>query len=94
VAKLKEGVFVGPDIRKLMFDEFFLLTKTEVEKEAWISLKSVVTKFLGEQRRPCLRYDCCKYAGKIKKKLGCLLSLKIHFLNFHLDFSRKSWYSE
>jgi hypothetical protein len=25
-AKLKEGVFVGPDIRQLMFDEDFLLT--------------------------------------------------------------------
>jgi hypothetical protein len=31
-AKLKEGVFVGPDIRKLMFDEDFLLTMTEVER--------------------------------------------------------------
>jgi hypothetical protein len=34
-AKLK-GVFVGPDIRKLTFDEDFLLTMTEVERQAWI----------------------------------------------------------
>jgi hypothetical protein len=27
-AKLKEGIFVGPGIRKLMFDEAFLLTMT------------------------------------------------------------------
>jgi hypothetical protein len=33
-AKLKEGVFVGPDKRKLIFDEDFLLTMTEVEREA------------------------------------------------------------
>jgi hypothetical protein len=31
-AKLKEGVFVGPDIRKLIFDEGFLFTMTEVER--------------------------------------------------------------
>jgi hypothetical protein len=49
-AKLKEGVFVGPDIRKLMFDEDFLLMMTEVEREAWIAFKSVVTKFLGKKR--------------------------------------------
>jgi hypothetical protein len=33
-AKLNEGVFIGPDIRKLMFEEDFLLTMAEVEKEA------------------------------------------------------------
>jgi hypothetical protein len=32
--KLKEGVFVGPDIIKLIYDEHFLLTITEVEREA------------------------------------------------------------
>jgi hypothetical protein len=46
-AKLKEGVFVGPDIRKLVLDEDFLLTMTEVEREAWIAFKSAVTKFMG-----------------------------------------------
>jgi hypothetical protein len=49
-AKLKEGVFFGPDIRKLIFDEDFLLTMTEVEREAWIAFKSVVNKFLGTTR--------------------------------------------
>jgi hypothetical protein len=51
-AKLKEGVFIGPDIRKLMFDENFLLKMTEVESEAWIAFKSVVTRFHGEQQGP------------------------------------------
>jgi hypothetical protein len=48
--KLKEGLFVGRDVRKLMFDEDFLLTI--IEREAWIAFKSVVTKFLGEQQAP------------------------------------------
>jgi hypothetical protein len=46
-AKLKEGIFVGRDIRKLMFDEVFLLTMPEGEREALINFKIVVTKFLG-----------------------------------------------
>jgi hypothetical protein len=47
----KEGVFVGPDIINLIFDEDFLLTMTEVEIEVWITFKSVVTKFLGGTTR-------------------------------------------
>jgi hypothetical protein len=31
-AKLKEGVFIGPDIRKLIFDEDLLLTMNEVKR--------------------------------------------------------------
>jgi hypothetical protein len=49
-AKLTYGVFIGRDIRKLMFDEDFLFTMIEIEREAWIAFKSVVTKFLGEQK--------------------------------------------
>jgi hypothetical protein len=33
-AKIKEGVFFGPDTRKLMFDENFLFMMTGVEREA------------------------------------------------------------
>jgi hypothetical protein len=43
-AKLKEGVFIGPAKRKLMFIEDFLLMMTEVERKAWIAFKSVVTE--------------------------------------------------
>jgi hypothetical protein len=34
LSEAKIGFFIGPDIRKLMFDEVFLLTMTEVEREA------------------------------------------------------------
>jgi hypothetical protein len=49
-AKLKEGIFVAADIRKLMFNEDFLLMMTVVEGEAWISFRSVVTDFLGNNK--------------------------------------------
>jgi hypothetical protein len=35
--KQEEGFCVGPVIRKLMFDEDFLLTMTPFEREAWIA---------------------------------------------------------
>ena len=38
-AKIKEEVFVGPDIRKLMNDENFESSLGEAEKDAWISLR-------------------------------------------------------
>ena len=49
-AKLKEGVFVGPDIRKLMKDNNFENLMNNVERSAWNSFKDVVTKFLGNQK--------------------------------------------
>jgi hypothetical protein len=92
-AKLKEGVFVGPDIRKLMFDEDFLLTMTEVEIKAWIAFKSVAAKFLGNNKDPDY-VTIVAYMLEEFKFLGCLMSLKIHFLNSHLVFFlRKSWCS-
>jgi hypothetical protein len=93
-ATLKAGVFVGSNTRKLMFDEDFLLTMTEVEREAWTSFKSVVTKVLGNNKDPEYVTIVANMLQKFKV-LGCLMSLKIHFLNSHLNFfSRNSWCSE
>jgi hypothetical protein len=84
-AKLTEGVFIGPGIRKLTFLEDFLLTMTEVEREAWLALKRVVSKFLGNYRDPDYVTIVANMLEKFKV-LGCLMSLKIHFLKSHLDF--------
>jgi hypothetical protein len=93
-AKLKEGLFVGPDITKLMFDEDVLLTMTEVERDAWIAFKRFVTKYLENNKDPDYVTTVANMLEEFKV-LGCLMSLKIHFLNSHLDFfPRKSWCSE
>lgn len=84
-AKLKEGVFDGPQIRKLMRDPEFVKSMTDLEKHAWLSFKSVVENFLGNNKSE-------DYEDEIKKmlnnyqKLGCLMSLKLHFLESHLDY--------
>ena len=44
-AKLNDGVFTGPDIRKLLTDPSFVETMNEKEKEAWVWFKDVVPNF-------------------------------------------------
>ena len=46
-AKLKTGVFVGSEIRKLMLNEEFDLRLNPLKLAAWNGLKSVVADFLG-----------------------------------------------
>jgi hypothetical protein len=76
---------VGPHIRKLIFDEDFLPMMTEVEREVWIAFKSVVTKFLGNNKDPDY-VTIVAYMLEKFKALVCLMRLKINFLNSHLDF--------
>jgi hypothetical protein len=51
-AKLKEGIFVGPDIRKLLSDVLFETTMKTVERGAWNTFKEVIAKFLGNYKDP------------------------------------------
>ncbi|BFZ15669.1 hypothetical protein BsWGS_18707 [Bradybaena similaris] len=84
-AKLKEGVFVGPDIRKMMKDDIFEASMNVAEKEAWLSFKEVVTKFLGNHKDPNFKYIVANMLTKLKT-LGCSMSFKLHFLNSHVDY--------
>lgn len=84
-AKIKEGIFVGPQIRKLLNDETFNRVIEGKEKGAWEAFKSVVHNFLGNQRAE--NYDLAiNELLKTYQELGCNMSLKIHFLHSHLDF--------
>jgi hypothetical protein len=41
---------VGPGIRKFISDEMFETTMPNVEREAWIALKDVISTFLGNYK--------------------------------------------
>lgn len=84
-AKLKEGIFVGPDIRKLMRDPNFEDTIETKEKAAWTSFKLVVTGFLGNKKDPNYKTIVADMLDNFKK-LGCNMSIKVHFLHSHLDY--------
>ena len=82
-AKIKEGVFIGSQIRQLLqeFDQI-LVGK---EKMAWEAFKLVVTTFLGNKRADN-NTELVSNLIKANSCMECNISLKIHFLDSHLDF--------
>lgn len=84
-AKLKEGIFIGPQIRQLIKDNIFNSKLNKQESKAWMSMVQVFTNFLGNVR-------AVNYKTLVKEMIqnlhaiGCKMSLKIHILDSHLDF--------
>jgi len=84
-AKINEGIFVGPDIRKLISDSNFVRKLNKLERSAWISIVDVIRNFLGNRRSENYKVIIAKLITNLHA-LGCNMSLKIHFLHSHLDF--------
>ncbi|UYV82452.1 hypothetical protein LAZ67_21002222 [Cordylochernes scorpioides] len=84
-AKIKEGIFVGPQIRELQQDGNFQNSLNEVEAAAWNSFRNVCKNFLESVKVENYR-DIVNDLLLSYKALGCNMSLKIHFLHSHLDF--------
>ena len=84
-AKLKEGIFTGPQIRKLLYNNEFDRTLNNKELAAWNSFKDVVHDFLGNRR---VENSDMLIENLLRNYeiMGCNMSLKIHFLHSHLDF--------
>ena len=84
-ANIKDGIFIGPQIRELMQDKQFDEDRNETERNAWLSFKRICKDFLGNHK-------AAKYQDVVQdlvtsyKAMGCNMSLKIHFLESHLDF--------
>ncbi|CAK8697066.1 unnamed protein product [Clavelina lepadiformis] len=84
-AKIKEGVFIGPQIRHLLEDGAFDQVLFSKEKIAWEAFKLLATKFLGNKRADNYT-ELVSNLIKAYRCMGCNMSLKIHFLDSHLDF--------
>ena len=84
-AKLKEGIFVGSQIREVLketdFEELLNLKKLR----AWEAFKSVCSGFLGNTRLPDYQ-ACIEKLLKSYEDTGCRISLKIHFFHCNLNF--------
>jgi len=88
-AKIKEGIFIGPQIRELMQDKQFDEELNETERNAWLSFKRICKDFLGNHK-------AANYQNFVQglltsyRAMGCNMNLKIHFLESHLDFFPKN----
>ena len=82
---MKEVIFIGPQIRDLIKDEYFDKFLQGDEKLAWGSFKFVLKVFLGNRRVKNYK-ELENNSLQSYQKLGCNMSLKIHFLHSHLDF--------
>ena len=83
-AKLKGGIFTGPDIRKMLSSSELEAKMSLVEKRAWQAFRCVVEGFLGKNKMPNYKYLVEDLLAKFCA-LGCRMSIKMHYLHSHLD---------
>jgi len=88
-AKIKEGIFIGPQIRELMQDKQFDEDLNETERNAWLSFKRICKDFLGNHKAEN-HQDVVQDLLTSYKAMGCNMSLKIHFVESHFDFFPES----
>ena len=84
-AKIKEGGFVGPQIRKHFTVNMFNNPLQGDDKKAWDAFRLVSTKFLGNIRAENYK-ELIEDMLSLYRKLGCNMPLKIHMIHSHLDF--------
>lgn len=84
-AKIKEGIFVGPQIRKLMQDQEFENYLTIKEKLAWQCFKKVVHGFLGNKKDENYKL-LVEQLILSYRDIKANMSLKVHFLHSHIEF--------
>ena len=49
-AKIKEGIFVGPQIRQLIFDSSFDASMKDIKLMTWVAFKNVVRRVSGKHK--------------------------------------------
>ena len=83
--KIKEGIFIAPQIRKIILDETFITHLKRNEKLAFEPFKKVCDNFLGNH---CSEDYVQVVNGLLSHyhDMGCSMSLKAHVLHSDLDF--------
>jgi hypothetical protein len=90
-AKLKEGIFVGPQIRELLEGEAIVESLTNTERAAWESFKWVCTNFLGRKKSLDFSDGNQELLNAAYKEMGCRISsLIVYFLHSHVGFFPES----
>jgi len=83
--RIKEVILIGPLIRELMQEKQFDEDLNETERNAWLSFKRICKDFLGNHKAANYQ-DVVQELLTSYQSMGCNMSLKIHFLESHLNF--------
>jgi hypothetical protein len=87
IEQIKAGVFIGPQICELFRDPQFDFVFSVDKKAAWSAFRHVTVGFLGNVKA----VNFSKLVDDLitsYKKLGCNMSLTMHFLHSHLESFR------
>ncbi|GBN52428.1 hypothetical protein AVEN_218496-1 [Araneus ventricosus] len=85
VAKIEEGVFVGSQIKQLFRNSKFEKLLRGKEKQVCDAFYQVSTNFLRNDKAENCK-DLVEDMLALFQDFGCDMSLKIHFLDSHLNF--------
>lgn len=83
-AKLRQGILVGPQIRKLTQDNEFTKLLKGNERKAWLNFKQLCVGFFGNFRAPNYKTIVSNFIRNMAK-MGANMSPKLHYLHSHID---------
>lgn len=83
-AKVKSGVFIGPDIDKILKNYEFKLVLSSEHLTALKAMEKVITGFLGNYRDSQFKENIKAMIDSFEK-IKANMSLKVHFLRDHVD---------
>lgn len=86
-AKVKGGIFTGPQIRLMLSSQELEQKMTDIERNAWKAFRAVVTGFLGNKKSDNYEEIVASLLEHYRS-LGCRMSIKLHYLHSHLEFFR------
>ena len=89
-AKVKDGIFVEPEIRRMLASEELEERMPDVERNAWQAFRMIVEGFLGNHRRDDYAMMVSNWIESYEK-LSCRMSLKLHFLHSRLNIFGITW---
>jgi hypothetical protein len=85
-AKIKEGIFIGPQINTVLQDTAFEILSDTEKKKAWTAFKFLCSSILGNEKSENYMEIVSEMLESFQA-MKCNLSLILHFLHPHLDSS-------
>jgi hypothetical protein len=86
-AKVKRGIFTGPQIHVMLAYRDLEQTMTIVERNPWEVFRMVLTYFLGKNKYENY-LEIVESLIQHYEVLGYRMSVKLHYLHSHLEFFR------